>query len=249
MGWYMQSSINPRVIVVIIICILFIPAQASLQPLVYVVIAVDTEPARPLPWVFEQKLDFSCFDRTDPKAPVAEKAPPAKPGRKLPGWAKGAIPVGALALVVISLFAFGVIDLNGKSSAPPASESSASDSPSDSSSQGFGEAVGSWESIDGGDGSYQTLWISSLYNNRFQVTFHDDAATACGTDDDGNPLVGAEFTAIGETQDMSLSIDEVEIFCLSTPRESNGIAEFYVRYSPNTDTLTDQYGDTWERIR
>jgi hypothetical protein len=51
--------------ILISLCFQFSGAEKSLKPgTVYIVLAVDTEPARIDPWTYSQTLDFSCFDNS-----------------------------------------------------------------------------------------------------------------------------------------------------------------------------------------
>ena len=105
--------------------------------------------------------------------------------------------------------------------------------------------IGSWTSIDV-DGSFQRLQISGGGGT---VHFHyrDYGCTACGTDEDGNPIHTCVGQGEGAVDGDQLS-GSMDLWCLSKPRELYADS-LPVAWTYNADvTLTGWFSDTiWSR--
>ncbi len=67
------SSVKAVIVAVLFMCIFpAITESADSAGTVYIVFAIDTEPARPDPWQYDQNLNFSCFDKNGSNRRVAE---------------------------------------------------------------------------------------------------------------------------------------------------------------------------------
>jgi hypothetical protein len=208
--------------------------------------AVQPSEATPTPPVAQEPAP-------PPKAPVAEIAPTAKPGRKLPGWTWGAVGGGALVLVVISLFAFGVIDLNGKSSAsPPLADSNGTssesptvaDSESASSSSVF---VGEWRATDV-DGSAMSMTIVAGSDGSLTIEGYDAVASGgC----DGNPAwIHGELAYFKPDGNPVFT---TEYSCDEAFSDIIGPFEVAYNYMANTDQIEEETQEGypsiyWDRV-
>ena len=70
-GWHI-AVLSFKLILSVGFCLFISPVKADSTGIVYIVFAIDTEPARVDPWQYEQLLDFSCFDKSGPNPMVAE---------------------------------------------------------------------------------------------------------------------------------------------------------------------------------
>ncbi len=94
--------------------------------------------------------------------------------------------------------------------------------------------VGAWESTDVFNGYHQTITITA----DAQVIFNEDRTSTCS----GRPATASGTGNISGTQ---LTV-VLTVFCLQ-PRESHGTATYTFTYNASRDTLSDQFGDVWNR--
>lgn len=107
--------------------------------------------------------------------------------------------------------------------------------------------IGSWESIDNADGSYQVMHIGGGPGDSHRVSYRDFGASIC----DDPPFSGAlEFaaTARGSLSHSGNTLNgTLPVYCHTSPTELWGDAFFELTYNPGDDTLTDGFGVTWNR--
>lgn len=101
--------------------------------------------------------------------------------------------------------------------------------------------IGSWEGVDGIDGSKWTMTVTGSHNS-YDVGLLDDGSGSCGKDDQGNPLYSdmavGTGTALGN--ELSLSMD---ITCQSDPPSLLGRFSFLFVYDESNDTLTIEFNN------
>lgn len=104
--------------------------------------------------------------------------------------------------------------------------------------------TGAWESIDSGDGSYQTLDVyGSGASGRHATRLHDTVASqAC----DGQP---ANAQGPGVVSGVEMAV----MFTITCPGSGKGPATGQVgpiiyTYHPGSDTMTDDSGTVWHRL-
>jgi hypothetical protein len=191
------------------------------------------------------------LDRTPTQTPAAQ------PVRKqLPVWAYVFIGGGVIAVVAfIALIATGALSFAGNQSvasdpAPAAQQEVAATEvskaePQEPAAPGFLKAVGRWESIDEADNSYQTLEITDLGGGRFRVVYRDQGASACGTNDAGEPLFEASIEWEAKTSDNELT-GSAAVVCATDPPSELGTYEVGMEYRPGDDALLSE-GVVWTR--
>jgi hypothetical protein len=104
--------------------------------------------------------------------------------------------------------------------------------------------IGTWVSVDPGDGSNQQLTIS--YNNGvYNLIYFDEIAGSCGLDGVGNPIA-ADGTGTGNANGNILSTD-FSLLCLSDPKSFLATVHVDYTYDESSDTLTDRGPTTWSR--
>jgi hypothetical protein len=103
---------------------------------------------------------------------------------------------------------------------------------------------GRWESIDAGDGSYQTLRVRGAgVNGRHAVRLFDTAASqACSGE-------AASVQGTGSVSGRRMSF----YFTIACPGSGKGpttglVGPIVFRYHAGSDTLTDGSGTVWHRI-
>ena len=111
---------------------------------------------------------------------------------------------------------------------------------------GFAGAVGEWTSIDGSDGSIQTLSIDHPSPNLFTVRYVDEGASFCGQDSTGSPLFSAEGNGQGEPFGRVLSLN-LDFVCISDPEGTTQTFSIEFLYDPVTDAITDSFANQWVR--
>ncbi|MGD2178248.1 MAG: hypothetical protein PVG71_10545 [Anaerolineae bacterium] len=106
--------------------------------------------------------------------------------------------------------------------------------------------TGSWTSIDV-DGSFQRLQIGGG-GGTVQFHYRDCGCSACGTDEDDNPIYPCVGRGEGTVDGDELS-GSMDLWCLSKPRRLQG-SDLKVAwtYNDDDDTLSGWYDDTvWSR--
>lgn len=113
--------------------------------------------------------------------------------------------------------------------------------------------TGHWEGIDEFDDSRMIINISAGANGRFQVFFKDFGASACGLDDDGEPLYAGQATwrATADGNDLLVyarggnGVGNGDLWCMANPPfvlvEGPEEPSVFVIYDPVTDSLTDGF--------
>lgn len=99
---------------------------------------------------------------------------------------------------------------------------------------------GDWSSIDV-DGSRQEMYISFDEEGRYPISFIDHAANFC----DGSPIIGRGAGQIGSDGAMHTELD---VRCLGELEKSADNVDYWLTYDEASDTLTDAWGITWNRI-
>ena len=102
----------------------------------------------------------------------------------------------------------------------------------------FGSAVGEWESVDVGDGSYQTLTITRSLSGKYTIRLRDENASFCA----GYPGA-SEFFARTNTFVINTTF---EFICEVTPYK-RGAFNIQLVYRSDADMLKDSSGITWTR--
>lgn len=110
----------------------------------------------------------------------------------------------------------------------------------------FESAIGDWEATDI-DGSLLLMTISKESEDNYTVNFFDDGTTVCGEDASGN-LYAADGlgTATTATSDLIVGL---EITCLTSPPSVLRVYEMVLLYDSGSDTISDNWGDSWQRAR
>jgi hypothetical protein len=110
----------------------------------------------------------------------------------------------------------------------------------------FAPFVGRWESTDTYDGSHQTLSIGGGKNAHF-INYVDEGASICGVDESGDPIYAAYGRSKFAVDDLQLSAT-LDLYCRTHP-PTLVIDDILLEYTylPETDTLVDNYGNTWFR--
>lgn len=109
----------------------------------------------------------------------------------------------------------------------------------------FEDAEGEWESIDV-DGSHQTLAIEMISSGKYSFYYHDSGASICGTDANG-PIYAAELEAVGTVEENILS-GTGDLICQDGSGTSAGVFTLTFAFDPITDTISDGWGVTWNRL-
>lgn len=110
----------------------------------------------------------------------------------------------------------------------------------------FAGAVGEWMSIDGSDGSNQTLTIEQLTPGLFKVKYVDEKASICGRDTNSSPLYTAEGYGQGEPFGRTLHLN-LDFVCIGDPEGTTATYSIELRYDPLADVLTDSFSNQWVR--
>ena len=110
----------------------------------------------------------------------------------------------------------------------------------------FEDAVGDWEAADG-DGSQLIMTITKGSEESYSVSFYDDGTTVCGEDANGI-LYAADGLGTGTTTTSDLIIG-LEIICLTSPPNVLRVYEMVLSYESGSDTISDNWGDSWQRAR
>lgn len=97
--------------------------------------------------------------------------------------------------------------------------------------------VGAWESTDVADGSHQTMTIAAD-GTQVSVGYHDDKASVCG----GRQFQGSGTGSISGTQFTVV----LKGNCLQ-PLQPTGDATLTFTYNASRDTLSDNFGNVWNR--
>jgi hypothetical protein len=103
--------------------------------------------------------------------------------------------------------------------------------------------IGTWESIDPGDGSNQQLSISKN-NDGYAVDYYDEAASSCGLDSAGKAIV-ATGTGSGTVIGNVLGVD-FSIYCLTDPQSFLVSGHIDYTYDETANTIEDD-ATTWSR--
>jgi len=128
----------------------------------------------------------------------------------------------------------------------PSSASVPTQTPTKVSTAPFDNAIGNWTATDI-DGSTLTMTIAALSANRYSVTYHDDGPTSCDKDSNGKsyPVDG---TGTGTTSTNRLTI-KLDAKCLTSPPSILGTFDMVLWYQASNDTISDNWGDTWNRAK
>jgi hypothetical protein len=101
--------------------------------------------------------------------------------------------------------------------------------------------TGAWRSIDI-DGSRQEMYIGSEEEEgTYPISFTDHAANFC----DGSTIVGKGAGQIGSDDVMHTELD---VRCLGELEKRVDDVDYWLAYNEASDTLTDVWGITWNRI-
>ena len=107
--------------------------------------------------------------------------------------------------------------------------------------------IGTWESFDSLDGSYQTLSISG--RNRLQVVLRDSGASFCGSDEFANPIYAAIARGTGRLSGDALG-SRLHVQCVGRRPANAGAVQSVFTYDPAADTLMDSFDPAamWTRL-
>jgi hypothetical protein len=86
------------------------------------------------------------------------------------------------------------------------------------------------------------MYIGSGGEGTYLINFTDHAANFC----DGLPIIGKGAGQIGSDDVMHTEID---VRCLGKMEKSVDDVDYWLAYDEASDTLTDVWGITWNRIR
>lgn len=86
------------------------------------------------------------------------------------------------------------------------------------------------------------MYISSGDEGIYPISFVDHAANFC----DDSPIIGRGGGQIGLDEVMHTDLD---VQCLGELEKSVDNVDYWLTYDKSSDTLTDVWGITWNRIR
>jgi endoglucanase len=111
----------------------------------------------------------------------------------------------------------------------------------------FTGATGEWTSLDGSDGSNQTLIIENLGSNRFSIIYTDESASICETDSPDSATIAAIGEGSGEATSNNLSVT----FQFTCQDETESLSDQYsivFEYNTSMDSISDTFSNAWNRI-
>lgn len=105
---------------------------------------------------------------------------------------------------------------------------------------------GSWVAVDDFDGSNMTLEITRRSGHSFDVVLVDEGASICGWDPE-NPSPGFEATVTGTGGGGRNVLSGAYSTLVCADGSTLFGFRFSFTYDPDTDTLTEFFGQVWHR--